>query len=95
MPTALNTSRNITLNSDETRVYFFFGPEVFVPKDNVLISTEQCFEIGIHSTVIDHPSLVHGSRIYYWAVVETDFGIRSNWRSIRIDVIAIISFAFP
>ena len=67
-------------------MYFFFGPAVFVPKDNVLISNEQCLKIGILSTIADHASLVQGSSISYEAVVETDFNITTNYSSISINV---------
>ena len=65
---------------------FFFGPEVLIPKDNILISTEQCFEIGLLCTVKDHPSLVHGSSIYYRAYVQTDFNIRTSSQYITFNV---------
>ena len=69
--TALATSNNIAM-SDEITVDFLFGPNVFVPNDNLLIDNEQCFEIGLDCTVLDLPSLVHGSNITFEAYVITD-----------------------
>ena len=89
--TALNTSENITLNETRTLITFFFGPEVLIPKDNILISAEQCFEIGLYCTVDDHPSLVHGSQIDYEAYVQTDFNITTSVRNITLNV----SFNIP
>ena len=83
---ALNSTENITLNDAQTALTFFFGPEVLIPKDNVLIDTEQCFEIGLHCTVSNHPSLVDGERISYQAYVQTDFNIRTSSRYITFNV---------
>ena len=83
---ALNSTENITLNDAQTAVTFFFGPEVLIPKDNILIDTEQCFEIGLHCTVSNHPSLVDGERISYQAYVQTDFNIRTSSRYITFNV---------
>ena len=84
--TALNSTDNITLNDAQTMLTFFFGPEVLILKDNILNDTEQCFEIGLHCTVSDHPSLVDGEQISYQAYVETDFDIRTSSHNITLNV---------
>ncbi len=74
---ALATAENITVTSDGSMVRFFVGPEVLVPKDNILIADEQCFEIGLLCTVVNTP-VFHGDTFHYSAYVETDFGIRTS-----------------
>ena len=85
---ALGTSENITLDGTGTLITFFFGPEVLIPKDNIINATEQCFEIGLHCAVEDHPTLVNGSEILFTAYVQTDLDIRSSVRNITL----IVSF---
>ena len=74
--TALATSEGITIIN--TTVDFFFGPSVFIPDDNILIDNEQCLEIGLRCTVLDSPSLVHGSNITFEAYVETDNRVKTQ-----------------
>ncbi len=75
--TALATAENITVSPTGSTVRFFFGPEVLVPKDNILIADEQCFEIGLLCTVANTP-VFHGDTFSYSAYVETDFMIRTS-----------------
>ena len=82
--TALATSEGITIIN--TTVDFFFGPSVFIPDDNILIDNEQCLEIGLRCTVLDSPSLVHGSNITFEAYVETDNDTKSQTERIAFDV---------
>ncbi len=74
---AIGTSENINLISP-TKLLFQFGARVLIPDDNILIADEQCFEIGLHCTVLDHPKLVHGSRIRFRGYVQTDFDVRTQ-----------------
>ena len=69
------------LNSTEQ----FFGP------DDVLNANEQCFQIGLHCTIDDHPSLVDGVTIQYQAYVQTDFDIRSGSQYITLNVISFLN----
>ncbi len=86
---ALATADNITVSPDGSMVRFFFGPEVLVPKDNILIADEQCFEIGLLCTVANTP-VFHSDTFHYSAYVETDFGIRTstqrNTLKVRISI---------
>ena len=67
-------------------VSFFFGPRVQIPDDNVNIGDEQCFEIGLDCTVIDHEFLVDRRTISFSAFVETDNNVRTVTRSVSLRV---------
>jgi hypothetical protein len=67
-------------------VSFFFGPRVQIPDDNVNVGDEQCFEIGLDCTVIDHEFLMDRQTISFSAFVETDNDVRTATRGVSLIV---------